>query len=489
MAKVTDVPLNDDESDATVKPRPGAKPMVVVQYRQRGVPWWLLALLIFVVPLCMMFVYDSMFMGRDRAQIAEATEAVKSLVKSAATPEVKKKPETSEPLALNSQPIPAPAGPAKTAAAAAPDSADVSASRDSSADSGSNGSAVVAGKSAPADPSGQAPRAPSVAKQASSDGGQQSPAAASTPTPTTAIVALGPGSPPPVAGDRGTEVAGAGGPAPSPANSGADSSHPDSRVVANAANDANERSGRPADDRRSPFDDPGEQTTGVKPSGSGGANPPDPFAELEAEKRDDHVASAKPSGPGNPEALPRLPTKEESEAEFRKEAAENAEHIREQYENKAAELQSARYQERVRFREELGAILQEFKNAAGPEIDKLMHRQDSDKDPERWRQADLLWQRSRLTQAAKIKLVRGLDLPESEIFALLFDDFNRQVRTRSGPRNSNEVRIWAAQKLLATALPPADAMPQSRQSAGAGPGRTSHYNAVPSPDRPVQRHR
>ena len=258
-----------------------------------------------------------------------------------------------------------------------------------------------------------------------------------------------------------------------------------------AANNGIDRTGRLTADERSPFDDERDETTGQKSPVPGEANRSGPATDVASRKTDDPMPVARAGGPGVADPQPRLPTKEESERQFREEAAQNAVQIREQYERKTAELQSARYQERVKFHEELRTIVQQPTSDAAVEINQLVKRYSFDGDPARRMEAERIWHFSRSInqQAAKVRMVRQLDLPESVILDFLSDDFHAQVRTRNGPRNENEVRVRAAQRLLSIGLPPADAMPAPRQPMSAGPGRTTRFNALPSADKPVQRRR
>ncbi len=166
----------------------------------------------------------------------------------------------------------------------------------------------------------------------------------------------------------------------------------------------------------------------------------------------------------------------------------NKAEIQERLERREAELQTARYQERVKFREELRTILQEHGKEAGPEIDQLVKRNNFDGDPDRTNQATRIWQQSRYSQAAKVKLIRALDMPESIILNFISDDIYLHLSgTRNGPRTSGQIRIRAAQQLLRLELPPEDAMPQSRQPVDSATGRTARYRATPG-QQPVQRH-
>ena len=66
-----------------------------------------------------------------------------------------------------------------------------------------------------------------------------------------------------------------------------------------------------------------------------------------------------------------------------------------------------------------------------------------------WAKAHQAWRFSRgLTQPAKVKYIRELELPEVVILDFLSDDLHPQVKKRDGPRNESEVRVRAASQLL-----------------------------------------
>jgi len=488
MENVTDLSFNNDEVVPGAKPPEAAQPMVVVQYRHRGVPWWLLLLLTVFVPVCAILIYDALFMGRYRAQAVETAEALRTRLDGAPRAESKKSPEADLPLALNSQPIPQPATPAPPASPAVPASGAAPAARDQ----GVNSAAVVAaagpvkpdarparGEPATLHSVGQQPRGAGPARgeparapkaqEAASPGGSRS-------------VSLS-------AKDRRAALDRSPFDDPSeekeplkPVRPGAINSERASSGVASA----NER--LPALDR-SPFDDPGEESKPLQSARPGETNSAGassrPAREMVVDKRP--VGEA--SGVGIPPAQQPLPTKEEMDRQLEAEAAHNQAELQDQLEKKTADLRSSRYQERVKFREELRAALQQPASLAGPEIDALAKRYSYDADRDRLVQATNFWRAMRKSQAWKVEKIRSLELPETVILNFLSDEFHAQVRTRNGPRNENEVRIRAAHRLLELDLPPEDAMPAALQPADSMPGRTSRPRASPSLSGPVQRGR
>ena len=98
---------------------------------------------------------------------------------------------------------------------------------------------------------------------------------------------------------------------------------------------------------RSPFDDPGDENPQPgRAAAADGARPP---TELASAKREDK----RPAGAGVPPRDQPLPSAEETLRQFEVEAAQNQAQIREMEEQKVNELRSMRYQERVKFRDEL----------------------------------------------------------------------------------------------------------------------------------------
>jgi hypothetical protein len=148
-----------------------------------------------------------------------------------------------------------------------------------------------------------------------------------------------------------------------------------------------------------------------------------------------------------------LPTKQESMQSIAQEAAKKQAEMAAQEDARDSETRARRYEERVKFREELREILRSYGNEAGPEIDKLASRYGYDIDSKKFKLAKEGWKFGRSSVQSKVRLVRSLDLPETVILNFLSDELHLQVRSRNGPRDENEVRIKAAQKLLGYELP------------------------------------
>ena len=64
--------LETDRLDELLEVPPPAQPVVVVEYRSRGVPSWVFFPLIFVVPTAALVVYHRMVVERYRVQAAQA---------------------------------------------------------------------------------------------------------------------------------------------------------------------------------------------------------------------------------------------------------------------------------------------------------------------------------------------------------------------------------------------------------------------------------
>ena len=141
-----------------------------------------------------------------------------------------------------------------------------------------------------------------------------------------------------------------------------------------------------------------------------------------------------------------------------------------QFESKQANQRTQWIADQIKFREELSEAVRSLGNKAGPDIDKLAKRYGTEVDPVRWAKAHQAWRYSRVLtqQAAKVKYIRELELPEVVILDFLSDDLHTQVKKRGGPRNESEVRARAAQLLLERyPFPGADPSPTASEPAQA----------------------
>jgi hypothetical protein len=374
------------ETDAIESP-PGAaepaQPVVVVQYRSRGVPIWALVLLIFLIPVTSILVYHRLVVERFRRQSSETRQALESIIDG----QKPKSPKPAEggqpgPLAYNSQPFveakapPAPA-PAKPAIPGPPSSSPAAPSKEAS----TTGAAAISSS----DPA----RAPADKKPVEPDG-----------TPPPAVAQKGA---PSADLQGGPKAKGARTILPSPL----EIDEPDEPTAPNAA------------------------ATDPKVAAGEGflIGPPDP-----------------------PAAQPPLPTKDQEQRMIKAEAAAKEAALDQMKGSKEAEIRSIRDDERRKFREELRVALRNLPDQAASEIDKVAGRYGYDIDPERMKASYRIWV-SRMSQAAKVRLIRELGLPETVILNYLSDEFSRRIRTRNGPRNQSEARARAARQLLLYELP------------------------------------
>ena len=134
--------------------------------------------------------------------------------------------------------------------------------------------------------------------------------------------------------------------------------------------------------------------------------------------------------------------------------------------NQQAELRSMRYEERVKFRNELREILRVHGNHSRDEIDRLAKRHGFDASDELMSRANSIWLHGRMSPPAKVRLIRSLGVPESLILDFLSDNLHGRVKSRGGPRNEDEVRVRAARQLLSFELPPPPEGPQPVPSRG-----------------------
>jgi hypothetical protein len=194
------------------------------------------------------------------------------------------------------------------------------------------------------------------------------------------------------------------------------------------------------------------------------------------------AAARAPAGP-SPSAAAHdevpLPSKEETLRDIEAEAAQKQAELRVQHQAKQAEYRRLRDEERQKFRDELRDIL-ESGGRAGPAIDALCLRYGYETAPETFARASRAWAASSRSWDAKIRVVRALDLAEPMILNFISDDLHGRLRARNGLRDSNEVRVRAAQLLLSCELPPpgsADRPAAAAATGGRSPGRVS---ATPS---------
>jgi hypothetical protein len=400
-----------EPADAVSQP---AAPVVVVQYRSRGVPVWALLLLVVVITLGTLVLYHRFFVERYRTQAARNQQVIENLVAERQLPPPLA--ETKRPvggLAWNTQPVPD-SSPllAPTTGAALPPPAQAALAGPSRKDTTGNSEKanVVAPATKPAD-------APKPAEDPARAVAENRPAISDVRSSPTASKPLRLVEPP-------FRIDALDDPVDSPPAGGTAKPGPGTE--------------KPAKKEATP--------PKAAPAGNHGEN------ALAAAKTEPLVQPRAAAPP----ARPALPNADQFMREVEEEAAQKAadrDHINA---TKQAEVQTHRDEERRKFREELREALRNPPEEAAPEIDKLASRYGYDTDAVRMRVAHTIWLK-RLPLTSKVKLIRSLGLPDTVILNFLSDDMRLRIRTRGGPRSLSEARVMAAMKLLSVEPPAQDA--------------------------------
>ncbi|MGP0066866.1 MAG: hypothetical protein ACLQGP_25155 [Isosphaeraceae bacterium] len=185
--------------------------------------------------------------------------------------------------------------------------------------------------------------------------------------------------------------------------------------------------------------------------------------------------------PGTPVAVqpePPLPSKEETLRMIEEEAAQKKDEIRRQVSDQAVEIRRLRDEERLRFHRELREALDSFGRQAGPAIDQLCVRYGYESDSRRVSQGTQFWFASTKPFAYRARWIREkLDLPETAILNFISDGLYARLHTPGGPRDRNELRVRAAHILLTCS--PTDSGESSRMTAN-DPRTTPSANRRPS---------
>ncbi len=133
----------------------------------------------------------------------------------------------------------------------------------------------------------------------------------------------------------------------------------------------------------------------------------------------------------------------------------------------AAEAVARVQEERAPFREELRQLVKDMGTNAGPEINRICDQYGRESPPgaqETYRRL-LRVSSPRMTRQATVDLMRACGIPEPLILDHLAHQFHKLLNTRGGPRDTHEVRVFAARALLAIPLPPTR-KPATRPTAG-----------------------
>ena len=84
MESDPDLNLETDRLEQLLETPPPPQSVVVVEYRNRGVPIWIFFPLIVLVPLVALVVYDRTVTQRDRVEAAQTRQSLESLAAKAA---------------------------------------------------------------------------------------------------------------------------------------------------------------------------------------------------------------------------------------------------------------------------------------------------------------------------------------------------------------------------------------------------------------------
>ena len=367
-----------------------APPVVMIEYRNRGVPWWVLASLVVLIPVAAVLIYRRWVDDAYRAGAAEAAYLKQMIAIQSAVP---------PPAPVDSSAT----QPPEAIAAAAQPPVGVGAAGAASGAASAKGSSWPT--SVAAENSAQAPKASdSVIKVAADVQPPEGRVRTIAPGPLESVDAT------PAPSEKG----------PSVRSTKADT--PPTTKLASAETGA-----------RKPGD-----------AASGEAAKADPAGKAAAAR-----GPAGGAGPGDVrDALAPLPSREEWQTELAKESArKNAELAADRAALKERES-TRRAEDPVRFHEELKRILGTDPQNAGTEIDALVKRDKGDHDTKTYNTARSIWRYGRISMAAKVSQIRAMNIPESDILNFMSDNLHAQMHTRGGPRDSNDVRVRAARLLL-----------------------------------------
>lgn len=130
--------------------------------------------------------------------------------------------------------------------------------------------------------------------------------------------------------------------------------------------------------------------------------------------------------------------------------------------------------ERSTFHDQLSEILHSRSSKAGQQIDELCNQYGRAYDTDLRAKVTYLLGRmpGRTTREVKVKFLRDMGVPEPAILDFLANEIHRYINSRNGPRDSNEVRVNAAKLLLSLKLPKSTTVaPKVRSPFMNGPAR------------------
>jgi hypothetical protein len=422
MTDEKDVSLETEHLEEVIETPPPGQPVVVIQYRSRGLPAYVAVPLVVLVAVGSVAVYHRVSFRAARFQAAAAASDEKQPAPEPARPAREPRPgdvtqeavasppsapvEIPTPLALNSQPIapaslaPAPLAMPEPAAAAKPETK---------------------------------PAAPAAAP-AKVDKPQPPADWPPAGTPLRAATSLPPPPPTPVTAAP-----------PAPARGAA------AKAVA------------------TPAAPPQTPLQGVVPVGfSVPTDPDNPFSELAIARKApalprplDPRPSARDVEPGPAAAPEPLPDRSELMDEIAREAAQKKAEQRQMNDLKeqareAVDAASLRRIEddRAKFRQELREIIRTGGRQAGQEIDDLCNRYGRNYDDALRGRVTYLLRHStgRVSKEARVRQFRAFGVPEPGILDYLANELHHLMNTRGGPRSPDEVRVAAARQLLGIKL-------------------------------------
>jgi hypothetical protein len=452
--------LETDHLEQLLETPAPPQPVVIVQYRNRGVPTWVYVLSILLVSPTVLYVYHRTVIEKDRIRAAEDRSLLARQIKEerALVPLIRDTPASTAVL-------PEP----KVGVVDGPATVEMPGAATRVIDAPS--SAPYPGAKAPAASNPPQSVASSVPSPAQSQGRSSEPA-----TPSPGVVTGEPGAvanqPGPVAAaenrnpftEAKTPELTTRSDIPDPF---ADLDNPPKPPVPNGrdglAAHAGEAGDTPSPETSGPGGEPGNAANRGRLFVISPDKPQDGAAAagsgvLAGAPRADGAAAgaqvAKGNGPVGPQPLAPLPTKEENQREFDEVAAKLRTERDSEFESRNSEIRAQRLEEQLKFRDELRELLKTKGMQAGPDIATLKKRYDYEVDPVKWEQAKDSWRFSKtMTPRDKVKYIRSLELPETAILELMCSSLHNLIGTRQGPRDTNEVWVHAARQLLRCELP------------------------------------
>ena len=446
-----DFNLETDHLKEVIESPPPAQPVVVIQYRTRGVPWYLVLPLLVLVPLGAVAVYHRVSSrvryplvpppsaDQSTRKAAERQAVPGALSEASVSAALQRLPSASigdlgAPLALNSQPIAPGSLPAVLPAPATAAKADLT-----------------------------KPASPAAATPAATKEGEPSKSAGSSDLAKAAPGVTVASTPPPAA----TLV---NEPGPQAAATPVDATRPAPRGTVAIG-----------------FSVPADNDS--------------PFAELDISRRlpastADQEQPAANNGPAaasdpSPDRQPQ-PTQDQLLQDIQAEAAQKNADLKQRRDLKDrarevvdAESQARVEDERAAFRRDLREAIKLSRKEAATQIDDLCNRYGRNYSDELRSKARFLLERygGKMSREAKVRMLRLHGVPEAGILDFLANEIHHMVNSRNGPRDSNDVRIDAAKQLLSIKLvKDAGGASKGLQAQRVRPAASAASNSAPGND-------